>query len=202
MKAQQLRRRIPHRVGCRRVHRGFSLVVVLVLLTALAWGTAVSLRSSAGSTRIAWVALMQAYAQEQAQLALAYCQSQLLLTSSARDPKLSDSALPLTTPDKPAWGSADLWRAQTLPVAVPVSSTQSGGHPPLCFAEQHALAGQPRGLPVRVVTARGFSPDYRADPSSGSTTAGQAFWMQRVLLIEDGQLRARTDRRLVNPPLR
>ncbi len=188
--------------GCSRVHRGFSLVVVLVLLTALAWGTAASLRSSAGSTRMAWVALMQAYAQEQAQLALAHCQSQLLLPSSARDPKLADSALQLSTPEKPAWASAELWRTQTLLVVAPLNSMQPDGLPAVCFTEQQALAEQPRGLHLHLVTARGLSPDYRVDPSSGNAVAGQAFWLQRALLIEDGHLRARTDRRLLNPPLR
>jgi hypothetical protein len=29
-----------------------------------------------------------------------------------------------------------------------------------------------------VVTARGFSPDYRADSASGKTTAGSVVWLQ------------------------
>jgi hypothetical protein len=182
--------------------RGFTLVVVLVLLAALAWGTAASLRGTAGSTRVGQVQLMQAYAQEQAELALGHCRGQLLLPMGTRDPRLSDPALPLTTASNPAWASASLWRTDALLIEAPVMQPQSGSRWPVCFVERQWLPDQPRGLPIYVVTARGFSPDYRADPASGSTLAGSAFWLQSVLLIEDGQLRARTDRRLLNPPLR
>lgn len=191
--------RRPFRWGSQR---GFTLVLVLVLLAALAWGTAASLRGSAGSTRISRVQLMQAYANEQAQLALAYCQGQLLLPASARDPRLSDSAITLSTFHSPAWTSAALWQTDAWLLAAMVMQLQPGSRPPVCFVERQALPDQPRGLPIHLVTARGFSPDYRADPSSGSTLAGAASWLQAVLLIEDGQLRARTERRILNPPLR
>lgn len=182
--------------------RGFTLVVVLVLLSALAWGTAASLRGSAGSTLIGRVQLMQAYAQEQAELALAHCRGQLLLPPTARDPRLSESALPLTSANKPAWASASLWRTDASLIAAPAMQLQPGSRWPVCFVERQVLVDQARGLPIYVVTARGFSPDHRTDPASGSTQAGTVFWLQSVLLIEDGQLRARTDRRLLNPPLR
>jgi hypothetical protein len=55
---------------------------------------------------------------------------------------------------------------------------------------------------VYIVTARGFSPDYRADALSGLSVTGTSVWLQRVLLIDDARVSARTDRRILNPPLR
>lgn len=182
--------------------KGFSLVVVLVLLAGLAWGTAASLRGGAGSVRIARVQLMQAYAYEQAALALAYCQAQLLSPSASRDPKLADPALIRSKSESPVWALHPTWREGRATVTVPVTPPQSGSRLPECFVELQTLPDQPRGLPIHLLTARGFSPDYRADPSSGAAVAGSAVWLQRVLLIEDGGLRARTERRIVNPPLR
>lgn len=60
-------------IACRAVpaERGFSLLVVLVLLGAIALGSAAALRRSAGSTQLARAQLMRSIAHEQAQPAWA-----------------------------------------------------------------------------------------------------------------------------------
>jgi len=190
----------PHLLARRDANRGFSLVMVLVLLSALALGSAASMRGSANSLRVARATLMQTYANEQAQWALSYCQSQLLLPSAARDPKLSTPAL--TPADRPAWTSAALWRSEASVLTVLAAQMEGASRAPLCFVEQQALPNQPDGLPLHVLTARGFSPDHRADPLSGLTVSGASVWLQRVVLIDGDQVRARTDKRILNPPLR
>ncbi|MFM8624296.1 MAG: hypothetical protein ACKOCZ_07275 [Betaproteobacteria bacterium] len=190
----------PHLLARRDANRGFSLVMVLVLLSALALGSAASMRGSANSLRVARATLMQTYANEQAQWALSYCQSQLLLPSAARDPKLSTPAL--TPADRPAWTSAALWRSEASVLTVLAAQMEGASR----ARSRHAAAGHRADwagpAAPRSTQARGFSPDHRADPLSGLTVSGASVWLQRVVLIDGDQVRARTDKRILNPPLR
>ena len=52
------------------------------------------------------------------------------------------------------------------------------------------------------LVARGLSPDHSADAATGATRAGAAVWLQSKVLITDGQVRARSHKLIVNPPLR
>jgi len=184
-----------------RRSQGLSLVVVLVLLGALALGTVAALRASAGSTRLGQAQFMRTLALEQAQAGLRYCESQLLLPGPSRLPALADANLPLTDATRTAWASVAPWKTGPLLTAdVPLAAALA--KPPVCLVERQVLADQPRGLPIYLVTVRGFSPDHQADASSGLTQAGTAVWLQSTLLIEDGQVRARAFRRILNPPLR
>ncbi len=191
-------------IACRAVpaERGFSLLVVLVLLGAIALGSAAALRRSAGSTQLARAQLMRSIAHEQAQAGLLYCEAQLLLPSAARVPVLAQSALALSSGAQPAWTSAALWQAGTALATVPVAAAASAGKPPVCQVETQTLPEQGPGVTVYLVNARGFSPDHRSDTTSGATTAGTAVWLQSTLLIENAQVRARLWRRILNPPLR
>lgn len=186
--------------GAAGAAQGFSLVVVLVLLGAIALTSAAALRRSAGSTQLARAQLMRAMAHEQAQAGLLFCEAQLLLPSAARLPALAHGAIATSTPSQPVWTSAALWRAGTAGVTVPQSL--SGGKPPVCLVEMQTLPEQPPGTNVYIVNARGFSPDHRADAASGVTVAGSAVWLQSSLLIENAQVSARLWRRILNPPLR
>lgn len=186
--------------GAAGAAQGFSLVVVLVLLGAIALASAAALRRSAGSTQLARVQLMRVIAHEQAQAGLLFCEAQVLLPSASRLPALAQGAIPVGTLSQPVWTSAALWRAGTAGVTVPQGA--SGGKPPVCLVEMQTLPEQPPGTGVYIINARGFSPDHRADATSGATLAGAAVWLQSTLLIENAQVRARLWRRILNPPLR
>ena len=180
--------------------KGFSLVVVLVLLGAVALGSAAALRRSGGSTQLARAQLMREMAHEQAQAGLLYCEAQLLLPSVARVPALA--AMASGTPTQPVWTSAALWRAGTALLTVSQAASSAGSKPPVCLVETQTLPDSVPGVTVYIVNARGFSPDHRADANSGLTVAGSAVWLQSILLFENDQLRARNWRRILNPPLR
>lgn len=192
--------------GCARAQRGISLVIVLVLIGAMALASAASLRASAGSLQLLRVRSMQQLALEQAQLALHYCEAQLRLASSARNPALADAALPLTLPTAMAWPVAAHWQSGAIGVplvlAAPSASSATGLKPASCLVERQLLEGGPVGVPIYIVTARGLSPDHSADASTGMTRSGAAVWLQSAVLITDGQVRARSHKRIVNPPLR
>jgi hypothetical protein len=184
-----------------RTSQGVSLVVVLVLLGALAMGTVAALRTSAGSTRLGHAQLMRALALEQAQAGLSHCESELLLAGPARPPGLADESLPLTTAAQAAWTVTASWLSGPL-VTADVPPSAASAKAPQCLFERQALADQPSGWSIYLITVRGFSPDYQADASSGLTRAGASVWLQSALLIEDGQVRERAFRRILNPPLR
>lgn len=189
------------------VQRGISLVIVIVLIGAMALASAASLRASAGSLQLLRVRSMQALALEQAHWALYYCEAQLRLASDARNPALADAALPLTTPAAMAWSVAANWHSGAIgaPLVWPVPSASSapGLKAASCLAERQLLGGGPAAAaPIYVVTARGLSPDHSADAATGATRAGAAVWLQSTVLITDGQVRARSHKLIVNPPLR
>ncbi len=181
--------------------QGVSLVVVLVLLGALALGTVAALRASAGSTRLGHVHLMRALALEQAQAGLRYCELQLLVPGPSRLPTLTDASLPLSTAARAAWTLAASWESGSL-LTADVPPAAPSAKRPECLVERQVLADQPRGLPIYLVTVRGFSPDYPTGARSGPPQTGTSAWLQSTLLIEDGQVRERAFRRILNPPLR
>jgi hypothetical protein len=194
-------RRVPARRAAAQM--GISLVIVLILIGAMALASAASLRASAGSLQLLRVRSMQALALEQAQFALQYCESQLRLASAARNPALADAALPLPSPQAMAWPLAANWQSGAISVPPVLSAPSAPGSTPAsCLVERQVLGGSHGDVPIYVVTARGLSPDHSADASTGATRSGAAAWLQSTVLIAEGQVRARSHRRIVNPPLR
>jgi hypothetical protein len=185
-----------------RSRRGFSLVLVLILLGALALGAAHTLQSAGGSEKVATSFRMQGLARESAEAVLRFCESQLLLPDAQRLSALRETALPLSGASAPAWADAAIW-ASGAPVALPAhtwspwpAGTQARAAP-VCLVEK-----QPLGSAwAHVVTARGFSPDWRGD-ALAATVGGSAVWLQSWLLIHDGRVRDRVQRRIIQPPLR
>lgn len=173
--------------------RGFSLVMVLILLGALALASAHTLRSATGSEKVATSFRMQALALQSAEQALRYCEAQLLLPDAMRPAAFKEGALAVSTASSPAWAQAARWSfgALALPQAAP------DGPRSVCMVEKQAVAaGQ-----VHVVTARGLSPDWRGDPAA-ATLGGSAVWVQSIVLIEADRVRERVQRRILQPPVR
>lgn len=180
---------------------GLSLVLVLVLLAAISLGAAASLSLLAGTHKVGSSFRMQALAAQAAEAALRYCESQLLLSETARVAGLRDASLPQTSAQLPAWKEAARWQSSLLIAPPPAwwDAAMTRGVPaPACLAEMQTVSsGQ-----VHVVTARGFAPDWRGDALSGRTESGAVSWLQSVLLIEGGIVRERVQRRLLQPPVR
>jgi Tfp pilus assembly protein PilX len=201
-------------ISVRPAGRGVSLIVVLIMLGALSLSSAAILRSATSNERISNGFRLQALALQYAQASLRYCEMQLLLAAAdpGRVATLLPDSLPLTSADAPAWNVSANWLGAGSSggslTSVPesqISSAQSAFLParlPQCLVEVQALGT----AQVHVVTARGFSPDYSADGSSGQTVRGSVVWLQTVLLIDSlvapPALRDRSWRRIINPPIR
>lgn len=178
-----------------KVCGGFSLVIVLLLLGALALSSAHTLRSASSSAKIAHSFHMQGLALQSAQTALRFCEQQLLQPELQRLAQLLDAALPAGTAAAPVWQQAARWRSAEL--LSPPAAWLVAGVLPVCLVEKQPVGA---GL-VHVVTARGFSPDWRGD-AEAATLGGSAVWLQSIVLIDAGQVRDRVQRRLLQAPVR
>lgn len=176
--------------------------MVLMLLTGLALASAALMRLSAGTEQVATGFRMQALALQAAEAALRHCEAQVLLPDAQRPAAWAEAALPLTTPAAPAWTSRTAWLPGALPgppqaLWLPPGADSPPWSPPVCLVERQSLDGGQ----LHVVTARGFSPDWRGD-ASAATLWGSSVWLQSIVRVDAGQLREKVQRRLLQPPVR
>ncbi len=198
---------------------GASLIIVLIMLGVIALTSAATLRNASSNERVSNNLRMQVLAQEYAEAALRYCESQLTLADVSRVDALKESNLlaasGLTTP---AWQNRGTWSggSSAARVSVPevfVVSSESAFKPgkmPDCVVDKQTMDS---GF-VYVITARGFSSDYAAD-ARGFTVAGSVVWLQTLVSIQrsvvadpvtgphdsTATLADRTWRRILNPPV-
>ena len=149
----------------------------MLLLAAIGIGSAVIIRNATSADQVATNSRLQTQASQYAQLALRFCESQLALGSSSRSVELQ----PVTSPE--AWTAQRNWAAtgkalaHTL-VAAEIGSAVQPRVPPQCLMEATAVPN------IYTVTARGFSADFKGDPSTGATRNGSAVWLQATVYAE------------------
>ena len=174
-------------------HKGISLIIVLVLLVVTGLTAAAAMRGAISSQRVTNNVRMDNIAQQYAEAALRYCESQLQLTDANRVNSLKDAVVPavnIAGGASAAWENPISWTGavgagaaastRTVLPASQYSSSLSSYAPtkaPECVAELQTL-GSPTYTET-VVTARGFSTDYKAD-SNGNTTHGSVVWLQSI----------------------
>lgn len=218
---------LPHSRGqacIKTPQAGLALVVVLVLLVVIGLSSASALRSATSAEQASNNIRLQHLAQQYAEAALRYCEAELLKPDGQRVATLRQANLPEVAVGastvQSIWGQAASWgvagggaASKTRPPEAWFSSPLSAFALPFgpeCLVEQQLLPGQQRAL---VITARGFSPGYLADPLSGSTRAGAVVWLQSIVLLTDvpatteppSAVRRVSDRlwqRIINPPIR
>lgn len=165
--------------GSRRrlaLHRGVALIVSLVMLALISLTAMAVMRAAQGVDSAASSMRIQLQAQQAAELALRWCERQLLQPNPAvtvHEP-----------PDTGAlWERFDNWSgsmalAATVPAEL-LSGAASPSYLPQCLAERRVLPG---GGEVVDVTARGFSHNYQPD-ALGRTRLGAAAWSQSTVLL-------------------
>jgi Tfp pilus assembly protein PilX len=184
---------------------GASLIIVLIMLGVIALTSAATLRSASSNERISNNFRMHALAQQYAEAALHYCETQMMLADASRVNALKESNLFVTSGSAtPAWRQRGTWSGgsssarTTVPEAFVVSSESAfkPGQLPDCLVEKQTLESGA----VYVITARGFSLDYAAD-ARGFTATGSVVWLQTLLSIQGSEAADRTWRRILNPPI-
>jgi Tfp pilus assembly protein PilX len=212
------------RLKPRAAQSGVSLIIVLIMLGVIALMSAATLRNASSNERISNNFRMQVLAQQYAEAALRYCETQLTLADASRVEALREANLSGSAGSaSPAWRQRGSWTGAggtgiaaasrtTVPEAVVVSASSAfkPGQLPECVVEKQAVEG---GV-VYVITARGFSPDYTAD-TRGFSVTGSVRWLQTLVAVQRsvvadppaepnlsaGTLTDRTWRRILNPPI-
>lgn len=161
-----------------------TLIIALVMLVVIGLASAAVMRSALTSDVVSNNARVHTLAQQAAQLALRFCETQI-----ERESKdwVGGFTIHAASPGAPYWQSLLTWQggsgvsAINVPNAV-LGSGDSSFKPstaPQCLAE---WTDSVPGVSTIIVTARGFSPDY-AQSDDGRQTAGSVVWLQSTLRV-------------------
>jgi len=157
--------------------QGASLIIVLVMLVVIGLTSAASLRNASSNERVSHNFRMHWLAEQYAEAALRYCQSQLLLADAQRVSSLQEAALLPINAGAPGWANPQTWSgsggafASLTSVAQSfIESSDSAFVPqrlPQCVVERQALPLLQNGVSVGsadvyVITARGRLRDHGA----------------------------------------
>ncbi len=202
-RAARARPLVPARVTrlARSPARGFSLIVAMLMLAVIGLFSAAVMRNATSGDQVANNNRLQTQASQYAQLAMRWCESQMTLDSTTRATTLYAAATP------PAWTTAQNWQASggshpahTL-LPKDIGSSTLPRVAPQCLMEATAVPN------VYTVTARGFSADFKGDPSTGATRNGSAVWLQATIYADgtgaaaEGAAAAATAAAVANGPL-
>ena len=158
---------------------GFSLIIAMLMLAVIGLASAAIMRNATSGDQVATNNRLQTQANQYAQLALRFCEAQLGQAPAARSATLLDAATPAAWTAQRNWTTSGSRSAHTLS-AVDIGSSVQPRVPPQCLMEATALPH------VYTITARGFSPDFRADDRTGATRSGAAVWLQATVYADDG----------------
>ena len=164
--------------------QGISLIIVLIMLVIIGITAATAMRTATSEQRATNNLRVEATAQQYAEAALRYCENQIRTVPDLQRPSgLQAANMPSTTAAASAWQNVNNWATgSAILVKVPAdritdANTEAVTTRPQCIAEQQLVGATYRAI---VITARGFSPDYKAD-NNGVTTQGAVVWLQSII---------------------
>ncbi len=179
----------------RRVGRGVSLILSMLMLVLVGLASTAIMRNAISGGQVATNGRLLLQAHQFAQVALRFCERQLTLPPAARAITVVDARA------TPAWTLPAAWvdGSGMLAHVLAADDNSSPIRPdvaPRCLVEATALPD------VFTVTARGFSADFTADPASGRARSGAAVWLQStVQLADDGaRISQRVWQQWLTPP--
>lgn len=171
--------------GARR-QTGAALIVAMILVVLIALMAAASMRSATSGEQVVNGLRLEALAQQYAEMALRYCETELTKGAAARTPALRKfDAVAAVLPANASWRNVASWHpkgnAAIVPDSIVANNDDSSFTPalrPECLIDKVTLPG---GNEALLVTARGFSPGYRADAATGQTLGGAVVWLQSTV---------------------
>ena len=172
----------PHRAP----QQGFVLILALIMLVVLSGAAAWAAKAAISGEQIANNLRTVLTAQQSAEMALRYCENQMLAGNAAGlVVNMDGAAAPTQWQTRSNWGTlTNPPRANTLPASVTDSVNSAGfamGLRPQCMVEELRLAqSDMQKAQAYLITARGYSPDYSAD-ANGKTKTGTEIWVQSTV---------------------
>jgi type IV pilus assembly protein PilX len=162
---------------------GVALIVALVVLVIIGLTSAAVMRGALSSDLVTNNTRVQSLANQAAQVALKYCEQQVK-TAGGPPAEFNIRPKPIDKDAKLDWETFGNWTNVDYVNKVPeqfMKSELSSFWPstmPQCVAQ---WAFTPNTM---VITARGFSPDFQANPDTGGTEAGSVVWLQYILAMK------------------
>lgn len=199
-----------HQYAIFKRQSGVSLIIVLIMVLIIGLTSAAAIRSATSSEKVTLAIRSEKLTQQYADAALKYCESELALadTDPNRDASLKEAMIDATTAaavgaGQEAWEQAGSWNSANAGAGLASSlttigvsyfkSTDSSYFPsstylPQCLVEKVNYPVIPATVPATtktgyMVTARGFSPDYKAK-NDGTTDYGSVVWVQSLIFLE------------------
>ncbi|MGN6526134.1 MAG: pilus assembly PilX family protein [Burkholderiaceae bacterium] len=152
-------------------------MIAMVMLAVIGLVSAAMMRGATLSSQVANNGRLLTQAGQYAQVALRFCELQLTLPAATR------AVAPWPSGPSPAWAQRTDWTgggatpAHTL-AAPEINAAVAPRVPPQCLVEATAVPA------IYTVTARGFSADFVADPSTGAPRNGAVVWLQSTVLLD------------------
>ena len=170
---------------------GVSLIIVMMMLVIIGITSAATIRNATSSEKLTNNIRVQYLAQQYAEAALRFCESELGKPETSRAVTLAEVNIVQTAVGAtPAWSQAVTWTgaggASASKTVLPennIKSTDSAFKPsklPECVVEKQVMAD---GNLAYVITARGFSTDYQVNAGNGTTTNGSVVWLQSTVIL-------------------
>lgn len=159
---------------------GVVLIVVLIMLVVIGLVSAAAMRGALSADQISNNARLENLAKQAAQIALRYCEAQLALPTPGVT--IYPAPTDIGTDTKAAWETYTHWsgtpagiKATTVPESyLKATDSYAPRTLPQCLVENSRFSTD-----AKVVTARGFGPDYDATRASGSVV-----WLQSVVSLQ------------------
>lgn len=176
----------------------------MILLVVIGLTAAASMRRAISNERAVNNLRLEGLAQQFAELALRYCEDQMQSVPDQRiDAYLQGLDTAAAQPEALAtgWRSFGNWSvpaataaAAATPHAVEVpdawiSTLSAADRPfalnkrPQCLVEKISVGSHSADETVYRVTARGFSPDYAEDATTGAAIHGSVVWLRSDLVL-------------------
>ena len=149
----------------------------MLMLAVIGLASAAIMRNATSGDQVANNNRLQTQANQYAQFALRFCEAQMAQESTARKVALFPVASPAAWTVQRNWTTTGSTSAHTLATAE-IGGTVLPRVAPQCLMEATDVPN------VYTVTARGFSADFKADPSTGATRSGSTVWLQATIYAE------------------
>jgi type IV pilus assembly protein PilX len=178
----------------RRRQDGVVLIVALLMLMILSILASVSIRGASSTEQVANQSRQRALAQQAAEAALRFCETQVQAHALDSTKGFSPQAAPVGAPVTYSWQNMSNWDAidagvnpfvgtGALKTAAFTASGDAGGkdyftRKPECMSQYLTPADQK----VFVTTARGFGPEVGV--KDGKVPNGTEVWLQSVVTMK------------------
>lgn len=169
---------------------GIVLVMALVMLILVSLVATVAIRRATSGEQVSKGMRTQTVAFQAAETALRYCEDQIIKGGASGPvpaPVPLDGSAPALWKTRSNWalsqGTASAGQAIAVGTSVANSADSAARQLPVlprCMAESLRLPDEGQQLEAFLITAVGYSPDYRAT-SAGMPETGSEVWLQSTI---------------------